>query len=604
GNHDVLALVEDGLSKISEAERAAIDQKWMGTPLHALSREILWGLGYVVAGTVALLFLLVLWNRSLRGQVGRKTEELYTALDELRESELRLMELIEHSPLATGVCDEKLKILLLNRRFVETFGYTLEDLPNLEQWWHFCHPDPEDQQRSREAWAMFVARALAGDTETFSREIRIQCKNGAFRVVEVASAPIGNRFVTVFNDVTARKEAEEKQRRLEEQMRHAQKLESLGVLAGGIAHDFNNIMMAILGNADLALIEMPPTSPGRKYMVEIEKASLKAAGLCRQMLAYAGAQNFVMEPHDIGVVVHEMQHMLEVSMSKKIHFNLLFPENIPPVMIDVAQLQQVVMNLVINASEAVGERAGTITIATAVMDCDRDYLDMVRMDTPLPEGRYVTLAISDDGCGMNHQMIDRIFDPFFSTKFTGRGLGLAAVLGIVHSHNGAIKVYSEPEKGTTFKVLLPAVKDMAAVPKPPVSEPSSALHADITLLLVDDEPAIQTLGVRMLERLGFQVLVANDGVEAVEVFKVHHEKIACVLLDMTMPRMDGESAFLELRKIKLDVPIIIASGYSERDVVPRFINKGPVGYIEKPYQMATLASKLHEALGEFSSGNN
>ena len=317
--------------------------------------------------------------------------------------------------------------------------------------------------------------------------------------------------------ITMRKRAESNRVELEKQLLHAQKLESLGVLAGGIAHDFNNVLMAIIGYADLALMKLAPESPITENLHAIEKAAARAAELAKQMLAYSGKGKFVVEPIDMNRLLEEMLHMLKVSISKKAVLRFHPALNLPTVEGDATQLRQVIMNLVINASEAIGDRSGVIAINTGSMDCDRSYLNNVWIDEGIAEGTYLYLEISDTGCGMGSETVSKIFDPFFTTKFTGRGLGMAAVMGIMRGHKGSIKVYSELGKGTTFKLLLPASGL-------PVKHSNSEESCDVwrgrgKVLLVDDEETVRATGSKMLRELGFEVLTASDGLEAVIVFK-------------------------------------------------------------------------------------
>jgi len=396
-------------------------------------------------------------------------------------------------------------------------------------------------------------------------------------------------------DISENKRLEQENRLIEAQMLHVQKLESLGVLAGGIAHDFNNILMVVLGNADLALRRLPKESPAREHLAQIEQAAGRAADLARQMLAYSGKGRFVIENLDLTGVVEEMAHMLEVSISKKVALRYHFSADLPAVSADATQLRQVILNLVINASEAIGDQSGVIAISTGAMACDRAYLGESWVDDRLPEGLYVTLEVADSGCGMDRDIVAKIFDPFFTTKFTGRGLGMAAVLGIVRGHKGAIKVYSEKGKGSTFKLLLPAVTDSVEPQQcsPPLQ---GAWRGAGTVLLVDDEETIRALCQGMLEAIGFQVLTASDGKEALELFARSREEIVCVLLDLTMPRLDGEQTFRELRRLNPEVRVIISSGYNEQEVSQKFVGKGLAGFLQKPYKMAELSGKLKEIL--------
>ncbi|HEX9078676.1 MAG TPA: PAS domain S-box protein [Desulfuromonadaceae bacterium] len=396
-------------------------------------------------------------------------------------------------------------------------------------------------------------------------------------------------------DATEERRLEQENKRIAEQMLHVQKLESLGVLAGGIAHDFNNILTAVLGNADLALMRLPPASTARENILRIEQAARQAAELARQMLAYSGKGRFVIETLDINKVITEMTHMLDVSITKKAALRYNLVRDLPLIEADATQLRQVIMNLVINASEAIGEQSGVIAISTGVVECDRAYLSETWIDEGLSEGRYVYLEITDTGCGMDRETASKIFEPFFTTKFTGRGLGMAAVLGIVRGHKGAIKLYSEQGKGTNFKILLPAT-GRAFSRQASATSHQESWQATGTVLLVDDEEAIRTLGREMLLELGFDVLTAGNGREALEIFHPKKDEIVCVILDLTMPLMDGEETFRELRRIRPDARVVLSSGYNELEVTRKFVGTGLAGFIQKPYKLAALGQKLREVI--------
>jgi PAS domain S-box-containing protein len=423
------------------------------------------------------------------------------------------------------------------------------------------------------------------------------------RTFEIHAVPLHgdqgevNAVIEVARDITLRKRAEEEQAKLKEQMQEVQKLESLGVLAGGIAHDFNNLLTAILGNADLALLSMSPASPARSNVEEITRASFRAADLCRQMLAYSGKGQFVVGRYDLSEIVREMAQILKVSVSKKATLRYFFAEDLPPVEVDATQMRQVIMNLITNASEALGDQSGFISVSTGVMDCDRTYLADSYLDDKLPEGEYVYLEVADTGSGIDEETRRRIFDPFFTTKFTGRGLGLAAVLGIVRGHQGAIKVYSEVGQGTTFKVLLPAREWLLGDRGHRAAQSVQTLAGGGTILLVDDDSEVRNVGSQMLERLGFKVLTAAHGKEGLKVFQECGNEIDCVILDLTMPEMGGEEVFRELRRLRSDVRVILSSGYNEQDVTRRFVGKGLAGFMQKPYTVAKLQEVLNSVLG-------
>ncbi len=365
------------------------------------------------------------------------------------------------------------------------------------------------------------------------------------------------------------------------------------MLAGGIAHDFNNILMAVLGHAELTLAKLSPMSPARSALAEIITAAHHAADLCRQMLTYSGRTSASIATIGLRELVEEMAHLLKTAISKKAILNLNLGHQLLPVQGDPSQIRQILMNLIINASEAIGDRSGVITVSVGATRCDRQYLESTELGDAIPPGLYMHLEVTDTGCGMDARTKERIFEPFFSTKFTGRGLGLAAVLGIVRAHKGALKVYSEPGKGTTFKILFPAVEETAPDEKPPAP---ADWRGKGTILLVDDEQSLRALGARMLEHLGFDVLIASDGREAVDLYRKRAGEIDLVLLDLTMPHMDGGEAFGELRRINPGVRVILSSGYSREDVAGCFAGKNLAGVLQKPYTLAKLTELLSEVM--------
>ncbi|MFO0843301.1 MAG: PAS domain S-box protein [Gemmataceae bacterium] len=409
-------------------------------------------------------------------------------------------------------------------------------------------------------------------------------RDGAGRVVLLAGTTL---------DITERKRAEEQRRRLEAQLLHAQKLESLGVLAGGIAHDFNNLLTGILGYASLALMQLHPGSAACPLLLEVEKAAQRAAELTQQMLAYSGRGKFIVQPLRLDQVVQEMVNLLGTVVSKKASLNLeLEPATVEG---DATQIRQVVMNLITNASDALEGQCGVIAVRTGVRRAGEADLRSAYLAHDLPAGEYACVEVADTGCGMAPETLPRIFDPFFSTKFTGRGLGLAAVLGIVKGHRGAIKVDSARGQGTVFQVLLPAFAGAPAEGRAaPTEEPSPRGHG--TVLVVDDEPTIRDLARRALEPAGFWVLEAGDGAEGLELFRQHRQEVVAVLLDLTMPRMDGLEALRGLRLLQADVPVLVMSGYSETEVSTRFAGLGANGFLQKPFPPHDLLTWLLELL--------
>ena len=382
------------------------------------------------------------------------------------------------------------------------------------------------------------------------------------------------------------------ERRSQEALRQAQKLESLGVLAGGIAHDFNNLLSAVLGNLDLARLKLPPNTSSEPYLKNIESTILRAADLTRQMLAYSGKGKFIVEPLNLSRQVEEITHLLSVSISKKVALRYDLQSDLPAIEADATQVQQVIMNLVTNASEAIGDRDGIISIATGTRELGQQAKDFLFAGQELEPGTFVTLQISDTGCGMSSETLGRIFDPFFTTKASGRGLGLSAMLGILRGHRAGIKIYSESGKGSTFHVYFRAMLGQVPVPEAAPTALSTPYCGKV--LLVDDEVDLRQSIAAMLEHLGFEVETASDGQEALEHFQPGAYTL--VLMDLTMPRLDGKEAFRRMKALDPAVRVILSSGYNEQDAIQQFLGRGLAGFIQKPYQMKTLVEALKRAL--------
>lgn len=450
-------------------------------------------------------------------------------------------------------------------------------------------PDRADEETE------ILERIRRGEPVEHFETIR-RTKKGELIEVSLTISPIrdaSGRIIGashVARDITERK-------RLEEQIRRTQKLESLGVLAGGVAHDFNNLLTGILGNTSLALEMLSTDNPVRGVLRDVLNASERAAHLTRQLLAYAGKGRFVIELINLSRLVREISALIQTSIPKNVQLRLELRDDIPLVQADASQLQQLVMNLVINGAEAIPPNDnGTVLVTTGIQNIDEHYLlSTLGTSSELPAGTYISLEVHDTGSGMDDATLSRIFDPFFTTKFTGRGLGLAAVQGIVRGHKGTMKVYSRPGKGTTFKVLLPAT-DQVIVSKPAPAPHLLAKHE--LILVVDDEEIIRRAAKSMLEHYDYTVVVAENGKEGIELFQVLAEQVSAVLLDMTMPVMSGEEAFRRMKAIKPNVKVILSSGYNEMEAIRRFTGKGIAGFIQKPYSAAALAEKVRTVLHE------
>ena len=506
---------------------------------------------------------------------------------------------IEQSPSSMVITDTAGNIEYVNPKFTQMTGYTLEEVVGRNP--SILKSGKTPAEEYKRLWDTITS---GGE---WRGEFQNKKKNGEHCWVLSSISPITNakgvitHFLAVEEDITERKQAEEERRQFEAQIQHAQKLESLGVLAGGIAHDFNNLLVGILGNAGLALAELSPESPARDTIQQIETAGQRAAELVKQMLAYSGKGHFLVKRLNLNAIVEEMTHLLQVSISKHVVLRYNFVRNLPAVEADATQIRQVVMNLVVNASEAIGEKTGVITISTGAVRADCAYLTETYLAHELSAGDYVYLEVADTGCGMDAETQAKIFDPFFTTKFTGRGLGLAAVLGIVRGHKGALKVYSEPGRGTTFKILLPCV-EASAKSLSAENQTTAAWHlpapagGSSTVLVVDDEETVRTVTSRMLKHFGFTVLLAADGRTGIEAFRAHADEIACVLLDMTMPYPNGEEVFREIRRLKRDARVILMSDFNEPEATDHFAGKGLAGFLQKPYTPHDLREKLQSVL--------
>jgi PAS domain S-box-containing protein len=436
-----------------------------------------------------------------------------------------------------------------------------------------------------------VSRALKG--ESFNDwELRLRRRDtGQEWLFSFSGGPVcdaGLRqilAVVISRDVTARKRAEER-------LQHAQKLESIGLLAGGIAHDFNNLLVGVVGNASLAQDMLPPDHPIGELLQTVLTSGEQAAYLTRQLLAYAGKGQFLLERLNLSDIISELRQLAQRSMPTKIKLQLDLQAGLPPIKVDRGQLQQILMNLVLNAAEAIGAEPGLITVKTGVRDIDETYLrSLVHGETRA--GKYVYLEVRDTGAGMDDETTAKIFDPFFSTKFTGRGLGLAAVAGIVRGHYGAMQVSSAPGKGTTFTIFFPVTDGQA--PASPQLSKTTTQRGTGTVLLVDDEEIVRTTAEKALALSGYRVLVAESGAAAIDVFKRHPGEIAVVILDLSMPGMSGEETLPHLRSVRPDVPVIISSGYSEAEVIPIFKGQRVAGFIQKPYTSTQLAQQVQHA---------
>jgi signal transduction histidine kinase/ActR/RegA family two-component response regulator len=535
-------------------------------------------------------------RRQAEDEVRRLNEALQRRIDELQT-------LLDLLPVGIGIGeDPACQVIRSNRALDAMLGTPPRSNISLSAPIDRSRPPFEIFQNGRKLRPeeLPMQRAAANNTPMLNFEEVVARADGRRLDLLVNAVPLHTETGAVrgclatFMDVTERNKADRERLLFERRLQETQKLESLGVLSGGIAHDFNNLLTGILGNASLARIEL---GPEKKHLVasinRIEQAALRAAELCKQLLAYAGKGRFIIQPLDLNRLIEETARMLAISASKKVTLELHLTPGLPAFSGDATQIRQVLMNLVINASEAIGDHTGVVTVRTS-----RVTVTEAQVQTPsgdLEAGDYLVLTVTDNGEGMSAETQARIFDPFFTTKFAGRGLGLAAVLGIVRGHKGAIDVRSEPAVGTTFTILLPVTSQAAVATETP-SVPTEIWRGQGRILVVDDEPAVRSVAEPMLTQLGFSPVLAENGESALAIVRADPAGFRAVLLDLTMPRMDGEETLRGLQAITPHLPVILMSGFNEQAAISRFVGRGLAGFLPKPFTAEMLAARLREAL--------
>ncbi len=532
-------------------------------------------------------------NVDLERKVNERTAELVRDIAErkrteqaLRESEQRLRVAMEAADLSLWSIDVEARTMACSPRLLQMFGLepTSNSVLPLKRF-ESCL-SPEDRERA----SAQLEQALAGHSD-YDSEFRVVwpdksvhwiiSRGGLLSPQENSGSPA--RMVGVSQDVTERRNADEL-------IRHKQKLESMGILAGGIAHDFNNLLTGILGHASLVLEDEDLDPYNRECLQNVVTAAENAAQLTRQMLAYSGRGRFLVESVSLSRRIRDLLPLMQASVPKNVRLEFNLAEDLPRVDLDTAQLQQLVMNLVINGAEATNGDNAVVKVSTCATRLDQHSLQSVLEGRDIPAGEYVTLEVQDNGHGMDQATQSKIFDPFFTTKFTGRGLGLAAALGIVRGHKGAIHLASEAGKGTTFTVYFPPSR--RAAENTATAAPNSIKGAGC-VLVVDDEEMIRRTAKLSLEKHGFTVLLAENGLEAVELFKQAAPSIAVVVLDMAMPVMSGEEAFRRIIEIRPDVSVVASSGFDQSETLARF-GEGVAGFLQKPYTSVQLASIIRE----------
>jgi two-component system cell cycle sensor histidine kinase/response regulator CckA len=482
----------------------------------------------------------------------------------------------------------------VNDAYCRFFGRTRGALVG-RTWHSLVHPaDIEEIERD-------LARMTPAEP-VIVIENRVRDAEGRFRWVEFVNRGFYDaegRLVEVQSigrDITLRKEGEVERARAERRMQERQRLEGLGLLAGGVAHDFNNVLTCVTACVELARQELASPEQVASLLDEIEAAAGRAAQLCRQMLAYAGKSPLALGRIDLDRLVTTSQQLLRASLPCGAGLRFRLASGLPEVVGDETQLRQILLNLVVNAGEALGERGGEVTISTRRSRVVRGMLEGVGLDVDVPDTEVVVLAVRDDGVGMAPEVAARIFEPFFTTKATGRGLGLAATLGLLRAHGAAVHIDSTPGGGSLFEVVFPVAGD--DVPGSALSVRPRALAGGFRgqgmVLLIDDDDAVRVALARQLVGMGYAVVEAGGGVEGVEQFRRHAAQVRVVLLDVTMPDMNGDRVLREIQSVRPDVPALVMSGYAARDVRELFAGCPVVGFLQKPFAVEVLQGFLAE----------
>jgi two-component system, cell cycle sensor histidine kinase and response regulator CckA len=531
-----------------------------------------------------------------------RTAELEGTLERLAEAEEQVLgaraqaqALLDNIPHMAWMKNRQGVFLAVNEGFACACGYPKAFILGKtdRDVWPLQHAEKymqDDQRMMASGEKLFVEEPIVegGDVKWFET-LKTPIRDARGHVIGT---------VGLARDITDRKRAEEQRQVLERRMQETQKLESLGVLAGGIAHDFNNLLVSVLTNAELSLRALSGAAHERavaERVTDIRNAALHAAELTNQMLAYSGRGHFDVRPVSLTELVLDMTHLLGASLSKKAHVNYELMPDLPAVQADIAQMRQVIMNLITNASDALGDRAGVIHVRTGKQQVQATLADLYG-PTPLAPASYAFLEVADDGCGMSDETRARLFEPFFTTKFTGRGLGLSAVQGIVRGHGGGIVLRTALGQGTTIKVLIPCRHKPGRQVQSPPSEPASSWTGSGLVLMVDDDPRVRAATNLLLRTLGFDVLAVENGRDAIREFERHADQIRVVILDVTMPDLSGDQVLEELRRRRAGLKVLLCSGYAEEEMKERFSSQDMASFLQKPYTRSALEARLRYLL--------
>ena len=533
-------------------------------------------------------------------ELENQNEELRRIQAELEQARARYFYLYDHAPVGYCTLAGSGLVLEANQTAGQMLAWPLDRLIG-KPFIALIHRDDRADYHARRA--RFRAHG-----EPFTCEVRLLPRNGpAFWASlsakpatdpgpqEPPPRPAEHRAWMVLADISERKRAESEQACLEAQVRHAQRLEAIGRLAGGMAHDFNNLLGAMAGNLDL-LRPVLSSAPAQARLDALDQLVARAASQVARILTFAGKAAARSQALDLNQQVEAMAGLLRSSLPARAALGLDLGAGLPAMVGDPSLVQQVILNLVLNAAEALEDDGGTITLRTRLETLTASDLRARHPGQDLAPGPYLALAVADPGTGMAPEVRERIFDPYFSTRFAGRGLGLSVVHGVLASHRGGIRVDSRDGQGTTVTVLFPAGPGPAGAPRA-AAAPEAALQGYGRVLVVEDEPALRAVAAQALDQLGFEPLEAADGLEALRLYEAHRDDLRLVFLDLTMPVMDGEQAYRELRRAGAAVPIVLTSGFGAEEVLRQFQGRGVAGFLAKPYRLRELAGALQAALG-------
>ncbi len=586
---ELVGIINKTLAAMTPAEHAAIRNKWLTIRYeYGISKADLlkWILGVLGVASVFVLFFLF-WNKRLKGEIALRQQ----IEENLRENEERYKKAQDMGQVGNWEYDLKTERFWGSEQAKKIYGFDPESENFTTEEVESCIPERE---RVHQALMDLIEKNVA-----YHIEFEIQPITGADKkiiksIAEVmrdeSGAPL--KVMGLIQDITQQKKAEKAMMNLERQLRQSQKMESIGTLAGGIAHDFNNMLGIILGNTELAMDDVPKWNPARENLDEVRKACMRAKDVVRQILAFSRKSETEQKPFNIGLVVAESLKLLRASIPTSIHIRQNIAPDPAEILGDPTQIHQVMINLCTNAAHSMENDGGVFEVTLANTEIDEDTASRY---PELHPGPHVQLVVSDTGDGISPEAIDRIFDPYFTTKDVGKGtgLGLSVVHGIVNSHHGGISVASTPGKGTTFTLLFPALQG-EAMDEPKVFQKLPTGKERI--LFVDDEDVMAKLNQQRLEKLGYTVMAKTDPSEALRFFRGHPDQIDLVITDMTMPHITGDKLAQEILKIRSDMPVILCTGYSNRISEASVLALGIRKYIEKPIEIETLARSVREVL--------